>query len=236
MATATVLEPKPIVKTKQPIPKPKPIVMAFKEWTTQQLEKKLNLHRVRHCDSLEAWLKSPGVPLTDATKKELEELRDELDIYAPYWNEDELKWYFVSHLFRLINFKSPHYHLFINRTLKAKVGQYEMSGRVDAVIASGKFEPEAPFYCFHEYKREKGSADDPIAQLLSAMLVGRKLNDHNKPLYGTYIIGRLWFFVTLVGDHYCISNGHIASNNDIFEIYRIVSSLKEIIEKRLAQK
>lgn len=220
MAAATI--------TKQP-----PIIIAFREWTTQQLEKKFQLHRIKNCETLEAWLKKPGQMLSKENKQAIEVLRDKLDTYALYWNEDELKWYFISRFFNLIDLESPYFHLFVNRRIKAKVGKYELNGRVDALIASGNYEPEVPFYCFHEYKKEKGSADDPVGQLLSAMLAGRKLNQDDEPIYGTYLIGRLWFFVTLEKDHYCISKAYVASNDDIFDIYRIVSSLKGIIEKRL---
>jgi glutathione peroxidase-family protein len=52
------------------------------------------------------------------------------------------------------------------------------------MLAAGYFEPKAPFFFLQEYKKEKGTADDVIGQLLSAMLVAQNINNNNKPLYG----------------------------------------------------
>ncbi|MEO0416295.1 MAG: hypothetical protein AAF226_15215 [Verrucomicrobiota bacterium] len=49
----------------------------------------------------------------------------------------------------------------------------ELSGEVDAVVAKGRYEPVAPYFCLHEYKPEKGRDLDPAAQVLSAMLAAR---------------------------------------------------------------
>lgn len=156
--------------------------MKFKKWTTQEVEEKFKLKRIKNCKSLEAWLHVDGLKMPEKTKLALEKLRDKLDFYGFHWNEDELIWYFVSRFFALIDLESPYYQLFVNRSIEAHVGDYLMKGRVDAIVASGRYDPKAPFYCFHEYKKEKGSADDPIGQLLSAMLFGRKLNQEDKPI------------------------------------------------------
>jgi hypothetical protein len=70
-------------------------------------------------------------------------------------------------------------------------------GKPDEMIASGYREPEAPFFCFQEYKRETDPNGDPIGQLLAAMLVGQALNPPKQPMYGCYVIGCDWYFVTL---------------------------------------
>ncbi|MGB0929991.1 MAG: hypothetical protein ACPGVB_04400 [Chitinophagales bacterium] len=87
---------------------------------------------------------------------------------------------------------------------------------------------------FHEYKKEKGSADDPIGQLLAAMMVGQKLNDNQKPVYGAYVVGRNWFFVVLEGKKYCINNNFSVTQKDELEgIYRNLVAIKGIIEEEL---
>ncbi|MEM9847971.1 MAG: hypothetical protein AAF847_08775 [Bacteroidota bacterium] len=108
-----------------------------------------------------------------------------------------------------------------------------LKGRVDLILADGDYEPHAPFFFIHEYKKEKGTADDVIAQLLSAMLVAQELNEDEQSLYGCYVIGRLWFFVVLEGKTYSISSGHIASNDDIFAIYGMLMNVKKIINDKL---
>ncbi|MFK7982038.1 MAG: hypothetical protein AB8G86_18810 [Saprospiraceae bacterium] len=65
------------------------------------------------------------------------------------------------------------------------------------------------------------------------MLVAQKLNNNDKPIYGSYVIGRLWFFVVLVGKEYAITSGHIVSNDDIFTIYGMLVNMKKIVKDKL---
>ena len=131
--------------------------------------------------------------------------------------------------------KSKTYNIFLERTIAATFdSDYKLSGKPDLIVASGIFEPKNPYFFFHEYKKEKGSADDPIEQLLSAMLVGQKLNNNQKPVYGTYVVGRNWFFVVLEGKNYCISNNFSVTQKDELEgIYRNLLGIKVIIEEEL---
>lgn len=104
---------------------------------------------------------------------------------------------------------------------------------VDFILAAGNYEPSGPFFFIHEYKREKGTADDVIARVLSAMLVAQELNEKEQPIYGCYVMRRFWFFLVLTGKEYAISSGHIASNDDIFAIYGMLINMKRIIKEQL---
>jgi len=42
-------------------------------------------------------------------------------------------------------------------------------------------------------------------------------------------MGRNWFFLTLQGRKYCISDEYVATRTDIYDIYRIMKNLKTII-------
>ncbi|NJN77290.1 MAG: hypothetical protein HC803_02325 [Saprospiraceae bacterium] len=65
------------------------------------------------------------------------------------------------------------------------------------------------------------------------MLAAQVLNDNNLPVYGCYIVGRMWVFITLEDKKYAFSNAFIVDNDDIFDIYRILKSLKWHIEQRI---
>jgi len=212
----------------------KTIEMAFREWTTQALMETFGLQQILTCKKLEQWL-GMTAKIDKQTQELLEELRKNAIINVPYWNEDELKFNLIYPVIRMAEIKSKTYNIFLERTISATFDKgYRLSGKPDLIVASGIFEPKNPYFFFHEYKKEKGSADDPIGQLLSAMMVGQKLNDNQKPVYGAYVVGRNWFFVVLEGKNYCISNNFSVTQRDELEgIYRNLVGIKGIIEGEL---
>ena len=82
-----------------------------------------------------------------------------------------------------------------------------------------------------EYKRQTDPNGDPRGQALIAMLTAQQLNDNTKPIFGSYVIGRDWFFMALVGKEYAISKDFSCVANEIFDIYRILKGLKIQIDK-----
>jgi len=210
------------------------IEMAFRDWTTQVLMEKFGLQQVLVCKKLEDWLNT-SVKIDENKHQLLKELRENAIINVPYWNEDERKFNLIYPLIQMAEIKSKTYNIFLERTIAATFNnEYRLSGKPDLIVASGIFEPKNPYFFFHEYKKEKGSADDPIGQLLSAMMVGQKLNDNQKPVYGAYVVGRNWFFVVLEGKNYCISNNFSVTQKDELEgIYRNLVGIKRIIEDEL---
>ena len=104
-------------------------------------------------------------------------------------------------------------------------------GRPDEMIASGFREPESPFFCFQEFKRETDPNGDPVAQNLAAMLVAQAIHENTQPIYGCYILGRDWYFMVLVGQRYCISRGYDASTEHVFDLFRLLKTLKLFVDK-----
>jgi hypothetical protein len=65
------------------------------------------------------------------------------------------------------------------------------------------------------------------------MLVGQAKNtDKTMPMYGCYIIGQNWYFLILEGKKYVIATPFAATGNDIWDIFRIMKSLKTLIDKK----
>ena len=207
--------------------------MAFRDFSTPDLINRFNIKRIMKDPILQCWLTMP-VEIAESTQTKLEELRDEVDTYELFYNQATLEWFFLIPLLRLVNYRTEHYRSFVEMPLRGEVEGVKMRGTVDFMVAAGEIEPTAPYFFLHEYKKEKGTADDVLAQLLSAMLVAQERNDNGKPIYGCYMIGRLWHFVVLNKKEYSISQGNIASTTQgITEIYTALVNMKKIIETEL---
>ena len=101
------------------------------------------------------------------------------------------------------------------------------------MIATGFREPDIPMFCIHEYKRSIENQGSPDAQVLAAMLVAKELNQNKHPIYGVFVVGLIWNFIVLKENKYCISETHSSDNNDIFAIFKMLKSLKQIIKTEL---
>ena len=71
------------------------------------------------------------------------------------------------------------------------------------------------------------------------MLAAQQSNNNgnrfaDRPILGSYIIGRDWYFMALVGKEYAISKDFSCVDDEVFDIYRILKGLKVQIEKLIA--
>jgi len=197
----------------------------FSEWTLIKLDKRFGIRQIRQSERLTSWLESP-TEIGELEQTSLTRLKQILTYNVDNWNEQELSMHFIGPLFMLIDLsdeQNERFNIFAGRDLAGTVDGEEMSGNPDGMIASGWREPEIPYFCLQEYKR------DPAGQCLAAMLVAQTLNNHEHPIYGCYILGRNWFFM-LHGTEYAISNAYCATRNDIFDIFRILIVLKQQIK------
>jgi len=205
----------------------------FEDWEFEQIHDEFGY--IRHYEGfarLETWLQTDE-PITDNERVELTKLKKELFFNAEAWNEDELKFLFISPLVRLVDLQHPHYKIFTQRKFAAVIGEWEVNGIVDFVLARGKQNPKQPFFFLHEYKQERKRDNDPLGQLLIEMLVAQQLNEHKLPLYGCYVVGRNYFFVALEGQEYAVSNELNGSSDDIFTIFRMFRFVKRFIEMKI---
>ncbi len=212
---------------------------SFKDWTQTKLKETFGLVKATSCTQLDAWLAAGELTpeLTERETYELARIRARLEENADIWNEEELKMYFIAQLLDLVSFGGENYKLFYERKLTAEKNGIKLTGDVDAMIASGNYdEPRMPYFCLHEYKKEKGKKEtDPRGQLLSEMLAAQELNGSEDVIYGSYMLGRFWFFSTLIGNTFCFSDGYVAtSERDIIRILNILRQLKTYIEARVA--
>ncbi len=205
---------------------------SFEQWEYEEIESTFGLKVIDQSDLLTEWL-SATVNIPESTRQELQKLQKSLLKHVNAWNEDELKFFFISQVVNLVGFQQEKYNSFTQRKLSAKIGDMEISGIVDFMVATGMQHPRNPFFFLHEYKQERKRDNDPLGQLLIAMLAAQARNKQAFPIYGTYIIGRNWFFVLLNGQEYAVSDEFVATKADIFNIYAILMKTKDYIETNL---
>jgi hypothetical protein len=207
----------------------------FREWTLDSIEEVFGLMQVRSLPLLEELVSYP-YDLDEYEKKYLSKLRENYYLGGDDWNEAELEGKLISPLFVFADIDNKLFAYFIERSLSATIGEYELSGKVDGMVATGFRNPKKPYFCMNEYKRGTDPDGDPKGQVLIAMLVAQHHNnsDNPKPIFGCFIIGKLWHFVVLIGKEYAISNSYTCDDLEIYDIYRVLRGLRWHIDRQIA--
>jgi len=205
----------------------------FRQCTRATLEKWFGLRRTWSNQVLDSWLQSE-LSLSGQEEDILKMFREELILGYDSFSEQELSMAFIGPVFTLAHFMEPYrFKLFAGRKIEATVptvdGEIKLHGEPDGIIATGYWEPEVPLFAFSEYKKTLDPEGDPAGQALAAMLVGQVLNQDDRPLYGCYVVGHYWHFMVLDGREYIISRGYSALAQEIFDIFRILKALKQIV-------
>jgi len=120
--------------------------------TLRSIDKLFKTRELSSLPSLDEWMAQP------ADMSELEEqillcYQKGLAFNVHDWNEYELDTYFIGPVFSLADFSSPYFNYFGQRDIDAIVDGTLLYGRIDGMIASGRREPELPYFAFQEYKR-----------------------------------------------------------------------------------
>lgn len=203
----------------------------FKEWTLDKIEDTFGLKQVRRLAILEELLAHEYQADAYETRYLSHLSENYVALGGDDWNEVELENKFISPLIVFSDIANEKYSYFLERELSVIINDYELIGKVDGMIATGFRNPKVPYFCLNEYKRQTDPNGDPRGQALIAMLVAQHLNEDKKPIFGSYIIGRDWYFMALVGSEYAISKDFSCVANEIFDIYRILKGLRVQIEK-----
>ncbi len=205
---------------------------SFKSWTYEEVNDTFGLKRVFEHQFLDQ-LATYTLPAMHEKHKQIEKLRRLALEYIETWNEDEYKFFFISPFMQLVEFVSPHYKAFTQRSLSVQYDNNTKTteGNVEFMLAKGLQTPKKPHFFLHEYKPEKQKDNDPLGQLLIAMVAAQRTNEDNQPIYGVYLNGRNWFFVLLEESQYAVSNPYVATANDIFDLFAVLLFLKDEMEK-----
>jgi len=204
--------------------------MTFKDITRDILVEIFNLNQLRKHELLTDWIeKSRTQTIDEFERRQLDNLQNKLIMRSSSWNEFELSEWFIGPVISMINFDTERISLFAGREIKAIINDIELSGKPDVMLAKGIDSPQIPYFFFHEYKRETDPNGKPQPQLLGAMLCAQELNNNQKPVYGIYVVGFDWKFVVLKGNEWSESKKFVTDDEEIFDIFKILKALKEII-------
>ena len=209
------------------------MMLKFSDCTLDDLDQRFSLIQVDQSQTLDNWLIGEA-EISEVERTVLTMYQQMLSIHSYDWNEAELLQHFIGPMFALVNFSNKQFSIFSQRNLTGVVEGIEMGGNPDGLIASGWRSPKRPFFCLQEYKKQLDLKGDPAGQCLAAMLVAQELNDHQHPIYGCYVMGKYWNFMTLEAKDYCISESYIGTDDEIFDIFRILKVLKQTIVQLMA--
>ena len=128
-----------------------------------------------------------------------------------------------------------HFMTYYEKPLSGEIDGIKLSVKTDFMVAKGVLDfHQNPYFHFHEYKPQGNPTGDPMAQLLSAMLLAQEKNNNGKPIYGAEIMGQNWKFVVLQGREYCVSRSYDSIEMiSLLEIIAILRKFRYILETEL---
>ncbi|MDX2303897.1 MAG: hypothetical protein NW226_13910 [Microscillaceae bacterium] len=212
----------------------------FEKWKTEEVELTFGIDFLQEMDGMQAWLAHQN-PLKPEEEARMEVLRKKMQLFSNFWNEEDVKVFFVMPIIEIVDFYHfGKYRAFMEATFQATLTDVQnnpctLRGRVEMVVATGKQDPQIPFFFLNEYKAQRKVITDPQGQLLIAMLAAQaKNNGLNLPIYGMYNIGQLWFFLILVGKEYTVSKAFDATDAiDLKQIINLLQYVKAHIERNV---
>jgi len=203
---------------------------SFESWSYEDVEIEFDIVKNKKSIVLQNWLDAE-IKNNDIYNFLINDLKEKLLDNVNDWNEDELKMQFIAPLINLVNLSSDKYKPFSQRSLTLKTDKVETSGIVDFMVARGKARPKEPLFFLHEYKQQHPSKkNDPLGQLLIAMVAAQLKNKNNDTVYGVLVEGRFWYFVILKDKEYAVSYAFDATKEEIFKIYSILYKTKNYID------
>ena len=205
---------------------------SFDDWTAEDMRDTFNIKQAPANVHLKEWLSAVHPPSVQQSTF-LESKRALLERFYRTWNEDELKFRFISQVVELAELIGKGYNTFTQRPLSAIVETVLLQGRPELMVASGEDTPKKPYFFIHEYKPSRKS-EDPLGQLLAAMVAAQAHNADEFPLLGCFVIGALWQFVILEQKTYSVSRTYDANHtDDLLSIYSALCQAKIYIEAKV---
>jgi hypothetical protein len=212
---------------------------SFEKWLREDVEMTFGIKWNDTLNSLKIWL-ATDYPIQEKELENLADLHVNLKKNLDFYNEDELKLFFISEVLRLVRFQSDVYRAFSQRPMEFSTKTVDnqvvnVKGVVDLLVAKGQQTPKTPYFFLQEFKPSLKHNNDPLGQLLIAMLAAQVNNQiPNKPIFGSYILGEHWYFVVLDGKEYAVSKAYdVRVLEELINILRLLKVQKMYIDKEL---
>jgi hypothetical protein len=204
----------------------------FNDWQAEEVEDTFGVTRMETLPFIES-VKKLRLDVNHLHRATIEKYRRKAFLLIDGWNTDEYKFLFISMYLGLVEFSNKNYNVFTQRPMSATYenGTKITTGKVEWMLARGRQVPKEPHFFLHEYKPEKNRDNDPLGQLLIAMIAAQQLNKDDKPIYGIYVNGRNWFLVVLDGKKYATSLAYDITSEKIFDFFAILEHLREQMDE-----
>jgi len=202
----------------------------FSKVTKEMLKQKFGLRKTENNELITSWFEKSKTYTLDAFETQFITKYQKLLISkVELWNEFELSEHFLGPIMSMVDFNTEYFSMFAERTIEVQTEHFLLTGKADMIVASGETEPVNPYFCLQEYKRQTDPNGNPQFQVISEMYAATQKNNNAMPIYGISIIGKMWQFVALQKNEYSLSYSFSADSVQIFEIYKILKALKDIL-------
>ena len=209
---------------------------SFQDWKEEELRLAFGLKKVRNHPLLLEWIQKDA-PISQKDYDDIDGLRVFASDRINFFNADELEFHFIAPFVKIVNLFGERFSTFTQRPIKEKVkdisgNEVNLYGIPEFFVAIGLQRPRQPFFFVKEYKPEQRGNNDPLGQLMAAMIAAQHKNKVEFPLKGCYVLGRNWFFIILTPDGvYSVSDAFVSTQDDIFQIFKVLKNTKTEIER-----
>ena len=197
----------------------------------------LNFVQEQESALLADWVQKGTSILENLSEEMLAKIEPRLSSEIDGWLEEELKMKLLALIFMLSELDvAQKIGVFFERQIAAQIGEFHIHVIPDCMIASvyGFTIPKTPYFFMQEFKKSKGDQQDPEGQVLAAMIAAQHLNKNGKPLYGSYVIGRDWYFTVLQDKNYARSEAlRLTQPEELRQVILTLRKLKQIILNEL---
>ena len=197
----------------------------------------LNFVQEQESALLADWVQKDTSILENLSEEMLAKIEPRLSSEIDGWLEEELKMKLLALIFMLSELDvAQKIGVFFERQIAAQIGEFHIHVIPDCMIASvyGFTIPKTPYFFMQEFKKSKGDQQDPEGQVLAAMIAAQHLNKNGKPLYGSYVIGRDWYFTVLQDKNYARSEAlRLTQPEELRQVILTLRKLKQIILNEL---
>jgi hypothetical protein len=191
------------------------------------------LKQLEETKALSNWIEPSEIKLEDFAEQVLAKIEPRLSLEIDGWFEEELKMKLLSPILFLADFAElKKIGVFFERPITAEFEQGKISVVTTCMVSSvyGFTTPETPYFFMQAFKKSKGDKQDPEGQMLAAMIAAQKLNNNGKVMYGSFVVGRDWFFTVLDGKNYSRSESfRLTQPKELRQVILTLRKLKQII-------
>lgn len=194
----------------------------FNTFTLKDTERLFNVRRNDDLPFMRDWEHAPLVKPNEAMTAHLERLRKILLVWKDHWNESEARTRFSIPLLDLVGFNLPPFQTFSQKRVFVEKKEFRIHGQIDWSMARGVEQTSPPIFFLHDQKRFRKN-DDPLAQLLAAMMISKIILKEKFIGMGAVVIGSQWRWVVVEEDVYAVSSPIASELPD--ELIRLYSQL-----------